>query len=136
MERRRAAFAVIVTASLGLAIACGDQPRETSDQGEATETVEQSLLGLRVGDCIASSFRFDRQEEPEAAVVSCTSSDAKSKVLQLLHIDDGGNEEYPDESFFDSYARQFCDRRFDWYYFPTADSWSAGDRTITCLFSL
>jgi hypothetical protein len=88
------------------------------------------------GELTNDLFENILQEEPNANIVACASRDAMSRVIDLIFIDDGGNEEYPDELFFDTYARQFCDRRSDWFYFPTAQSWAAGDRTITCLFSL
>ena len=82
---------------------------------------------LRAEEC------FD--EAPETGhllveLVNC-SSEWQYRVLNALAVED--LYQYPGEGLFDQRAYKGCDRHYSTTLLPTPDSWTLGDRIVTCL---
>lgn len=106
----------------------------TSDAGDTDSPEDTSVFDLREGDCITSSFGDETMLEQETGVVPCDHPDAASEVIALVNVPDA--DDYPGEAYFDEQTGTLCPEGTDSYYFPTAESWAAGDRTIICLQSV
>jgi hypothetical protein len=106
-------------------------PTAEPDDGDPDQT---SVFDLREGDCITSTFGEETMLEQETGVVACDDPQAASEVLALVNVPDA--DEYPGEAYFDEQTETLCPEETDSFYFPTEESWGAGDRTIICLRSL
>ena len=78
---------------------------------------------------------FNEAPETEYALVelvSC-SDEWEFQVIGsfLVPLDDA----FPVDDYFEGMANQECDASFDFYYSPTAETWSLGDRAIVCVKS-
>ena len=112
--------------------------------GDRTVTCLQESFGLSrtdpgkldrlVGsDRLRAEECFD--EAPETGhllveLVNC-SSEWQYRVLNALAVED--LYQYPGKGLFDQRAYSECDRQYTSAFFPTADSWTLGDRIVTCL---
>lgn len=63
-------------------------------------------------------------------VVSCTDK-WQYRVLNSFTVN--GSDRYPGEDHFRRSAFNECDQRYTTFLFPTEESWSLGDREVTCL---
>lgn len=107
------------------------------------DQVTGSANDLQVGDCFdvpAGNTVTDVQHHP------CTEAHT-GEVFAVLQYPDDSNATYPAQADFESWTRQQCTPAFATYtgrdaasdstltfsaFFPLADSWSSGDRTVTC----
>ena len=118
--------------------------------------VESWSLGDRSVNCLQKSFgmsivdlrKLDRlvnakslsfgecyNEAPETGdsmveLVDCSGT-WEFRVLNSFDVADG--DQYPEESYFWQHAYDNCDRRFSHFLFPLAESWSIGNRTVSCI---
>ena len=84
---------------------------------------------LDVGECF--------NEAPETGglfveIVSCSGESEFQVGGRFLIPIDGA---YPGEDHIEEIANRECGDSFDFYYYPSAESWSLGGRTITCVKS-
>ena len=117
--------------------------------------IESWPLGYRTIDCLQQSFglsisdpmKLDRlvgiesltpgecfNNAPETGdllveLVSCA-GDWELQVTHLFSVSQVG--EYPGDDYLLSQAEQGCAGDWDFYYVPTVESWSLGDRVVTC----
>ena len=112
--------------------------------GDRTISCLQASFGLSVSDpvkldrligaqSLSSGDCFNQAPETDHSLVelvSC-SDNWELRVLNLLGVAD--SDRYPGEEVFSQQAYESCDRRYSTAFFPEADSWSLGDRTISCL---
>ena len=82
---------------------------------------------LRSGDCFNQAPETDHSL---VELVSC-SDNWELRVLNLLEVAD--SDRYPGEEVFSQQAYESCDPRYSTAFFPEAESWSLGDKTISCL---
>ena len=85
------------------------------------------LNGLKLDDCFngAPETEFSRVE-----LVSCSNNGEFQVIEQvLIPLDDA----FPGDDYLEGIASQACGAIFDFYYYPTAETWSLGDRAITCV---
>lgn len=87
----------------------------------------RSVFDLRVGDCIAtvSDGAFST-----VRVVLCSSSLAQFRVTRLIALPNATS--LPSQATLATYEAR-CPSGSVTTFRPTAESWSAGDRTLTCL---
>jgi hypothetical protein len=94
----------------------------------------KSVFDLRVGDCFVDSSLTGAGDETvdleKVSVVPCIGN-WTFKVLKLYAV--SGSGAYPGDDFFASEADKNCPLEYDVLIFPTKESWSRGDRAITCL---
>lgn len=112
----------------------GETPADVPPEPDGGDPDRTSVFDLREGDCITSTFGDETVLEEETGVVACGDAQAASEVLALVNVPDA--DEYPGEAYFDDQTESLCPEETDSFYFPTEDSWGAGDRTIICLRSL
>ena len=119
-------------------------------------TADSWALGDRRVTCLQESFGLSRtdpgkldrlvgsdrlraeecfDEAPETGhllveLVNC-SSEWQYRVLNALAVED--LYQYPGEGLFDQRAYKGCDRHYSTTLLPTPDSWTLGDRIVTCL---
>ena len=121
--------------------------RDSWDLGDRKITCLQEDFGLSATDPAKLDRLVDPSgltveqcfnEAPETAgllveLVSC-SSEPEFQVRGRFLISIG--DEFPGEDHINEIANRECDDSFDFFYYhPTAESWSLGDRTITCIRS-
>ncbi len=82
---------------------------------------------LEVDECFNEASEYD---DALVEVVSC-SGEWQYRILNAFPVDDVSR--YPGEGLFAQRAYSECDRRYTFLLFPTAESWSLGDRKVTCL---
>ena len=99
----------------------------TTDLAKLDRLVD--LTGLGVGDC------FNQAPETDYALVEIVSCSGvwESQVVGkfMVAVDDA----FPGKEYIETAANEGCGDSSDLYYSPTAESWSLGDRTITCVKS-
>ncbi|PPF15437.1 MULTISPECIES: septum formation family protein [unclassified Rathayibacter] len=153
MNRRRTALVLAAGAALALGLTgCsglnGLMGGETRDDetGEITEGGTTDVFQLRVGDCLNGELSEEATEVTDVPTVPCTDPHVY-EVFQNLTMADA--DEYPGESVATEQAETDCvtafesftgigyqDSAYDFsYYYPTAESWGTGDRTINCMIT-
>ncbi|HXK33866.1 MAG TPA: hypothetical protein VNM91_07650 [Dehalococcoidia bacterium] len=129
-----ATSAAAATEGAGATPDAGETPADATAEPDDGDPDETSVFDLREGDCITSTFGDETMLEEETGVVACDDPRAASEVLALVNVPDA--DEYPGEAYFDDQTATLCPEETDSFYFPTEESWGAGDRTIICLTSL
>ena len=97
------------------------RPSELSTEINAIEIVE--------GDCINSALPEGISIDTVSIVVC--SSHWEYRALSLFEVDELSR--YPGEGYFEQLAYENCDRRYSFLLYPLQESWTSGDRTVTCL---
>ena len=92
---------------------------------------EVSPFDLTVGDCSSDALGGSIES---VKLVECSSPEASARVTKLFTV--GRSGALPDMSYFEEQMDLNCPMQDDWYLHPNQQSWSDGDRTITCLRSL
>ena len=82
---------------------------------------------LKSGECFNEALETDGVL---VELVDC-SSDWQFRVLSTFNIAD--SDQYPGEDFFFQQALESCHREYTNYFFPPSESWSLGNRKVTCL---
>lgn len=129
-----ATSAAAATEGAGRTPDAGETPADATAEPGDGDPDETSVFDLREGDCITSTFGDETTLEEETGVVACDDPQAASEVLALVNVPE--DDEYPGEAYFDDQTETLCPEETDSFYFPTEESWGAGDRTIICLRSL
>ena len=84
---------------------------------------------IQDGDCINSTLPEGISIET-VVIVPCAGN-WQYRVLSSFAV--ANADSYPGEDFFEQRAYESCDRRYSYFLFPLAESWSFGDRTVNCL---
>jgi hypothetical protein len=112
-----------------------DRANEAAANESAPATTEPSdsasVFDLRTGDCFASRTQPGDATD-DVATVSCGNDSWDFAVLNSFLVD-SSDDRYPGEDAFNQESNTRCDLAATTFFFPTADSWSSGDRTINCL---
>ena len=118
-------------------------------------TTESWQLGDRTVNCLQDSFglsvsdpaKLDRLVDLNSLVQGeCFNEAPETGDLLVERVDCSGSweyqianvfsvsreETYPGDSYLQDQAEQKCERPWDVYYSPSAESWGRGDRIITC----
>ena len=82
---------------------------------------------LSVEDCLNEA---PETEQLMVELVSC-SGDWQYRALNSFTVDDF--ERFPGEDLFSQRTYKECDRQYTSAFFPTADSWALGDRSVICI---
>lgn len=114
-----------------------EQPVESS-----TST---SVFDLREGTCFNDPITQDEDLVEELAVVSCDTAH-DNEVFAIVDHPDGVNAAFPGQEAISEFADQQCEAVYYSYvgtayadslflystYYPSAESWSDGDREVIC----
>ena len=102
----------------------------------ATPVAERTPLSAKItateirdGDCINSTLPEGISIET-VVIVPCAGT-WQYRVLNSFDVADA--DRYPGEDFFGQRAYESCDRRYNYFLFPLAESWGFGDLTVNCL---
>ena len=116
---------------------------------------ESWQLGDRTIECLQDSFglsvsdpaKLDRLADLYSLVMGeCFNEAPETGDLLVERVDCSGSWEYqvtdvfsvseegayPGDTYLQAQAEQKCERPWDFYYSPSAESWGRGDRTVTC----
>ena len=119
-------------------------PLESWELGEQTVLCAQESFGLSTRDLSKldrlvgyNSLRFGEcfNDAPETRneqveLVSC-SGDWAYRVANRIDVTESGT--YPGEDFFEQQAFEGCPESFDFYYYPSSETWEFGDRAVLCI---
>ncbi len=118
--------------------------RESWNQGDRVVSCLQESFGLSTSD----PAKLDRMvgyqalragecynDVPEsdyflAEVVSC-SGEWEYRVTNRFEITRSGS--FPGEDFIDQEAYERCEEPYDFYLFPSSETWTYGDRVVLCI---
>ena len=117
---------------------------ESWSVGDRTVNCLQESFGLSVADpdkldrlVSSDSLGFGEcfNEAPETGgvqveLVNCSGA-WQYRVLNSFDVAE--IDTYPGEDFFQQRARERCDPRYTEFFFPLAENWELGDRTVICL---
>jgi hypothetical protein len=126
-----------------------DRETRDSDTGEIVEGGDTDVFALQEGDCLGGGESTDAAADSSSTEVSnvptvpCDEPHSWEVFKNVTMTDDS----YPGEQAAGDTADEECVTAFaDFagigydesvyytnYYFPTAESWATGDRTINCL---
>lgn len=134
------AITALLVAGLVVAAVVGDAERD--DGGAVTAAGDVSLDDLRVRDCTGA---LPEQEVLTLRVVPC-SEPHTAEVFAVFALE---GENFPGEDQARRFSEGGCDRElgillgaqvetapYELFYFsPTEESWSLGDRTVICLLT-
>lgn len=148
-SHRSCRSAALVVASLALLLgACSDDGPARDDEGSIAEEGNLNAFSLRVGDCFNDPDGLEVGTQStvlELPAVPC-SQPHDNEVFALIDLE-GGDDDYPGTEpvrsigadrclgEFEAYvgiAYEDSVLEFDPYLYPTAETWSAGDREIVC----
>lgn len=90
-----------------------------------------SVFDLKVGDCFSSSGGLSG--ELSSIVIQDCSGTWSYRVVKLVPVSSPDSANYPGASYFSSLATNQCPLETDSVIYPTTQSWSQGDRTVTCV---
>lgn len=130
-----AAIAGLLVAGLG---ACSDEP-ERDDAGEVTESGDESVFEIAVGDCMADQSATG--EVSDVPLVPCTEPHS-SEVYHTYQVPDG---DFPGD--FTQVTEEQCMPAFQEFVGldynssvleittlePTSETWADGDRELVCI---
>ena len=117
---------------------CDTDARRIRDINEslATPAAERTPLSAEIdsidvqdGDCINSTLPEGISIET-VVIVPCAGP-WQYRVLSSFEVVD--QDRYPGDAFFEQQAYERCDRRYNVFLYPLAESWRYGDRTVSCL---
>ena len=116
--------------------------------GQVVDAGDESVLDLRLGDCLLTlGLEADDAEETDASVdlVPCQ----ESHVYEVFGVDPGAfsDLEAPNTAIFQDRGDEYCFDTYNvyaksdidnsdltyTYLYPTQESWSQGDRELICL---
>lgn len=150
---RRSTFVLASAALLALGLSgCSGINRmlsgETRDEGSGTITDggTTDVFQLRVGDCLSNEVEEKATQMSKVATVPCSVPHTYEVFQNLTMADADG---YPGDEAADKQAMTGCIRAFETFtgiayqdstydfsdYYPSQESWSGGDRSITCLIA-
>ncbi|MEX2226269.1 MAG: hypothetical protein WEB52_07470 [Dehalococcoidia bacterium] len=98
---------------------------ESWSSGDRTIVCVDDYTAVYVlGGCVDESDR----------AIACGHEDALRVVTALIDVSDefDASAEYPGVDYFDEVFADECRSDDDYYLYPTARSWSAGDREVVC----
>jgi hypothetical protein len=127
---------------LGLFALTGCQAASTASSPGAT-SAEESLLSLEVGWCLNDVDQPIAQEMTDVPTVACDQPH-QSEVYAEILIDEAS---FPGVDAVIDFAADQCTQAFEsfiglpyidselsfHYYYPTANSWAVGDRSVFCV---
>ncbi|MBX3098242.1 MAG: septum formation family protein [Salinibacterium sp.] len=141
---RLLAIATLGIASFALAgcsLLPGGNANSSSGSGTTTGDEASDVFSIRIGDCLN-----DGDASGEVSTVPIVSCDEPhdSEAYDSGNLDDGS---FPGDDAVKQAAEQLCgpsftafiglsydESAYDYsYYFPTENSWSAGDREVMCV---
>ncbi|NBE53896.1 DUF4190 domain-containing protein [Streptomyces boluensis] len=139
-------LSAIGTAFLVLALSLGWTARFWGGFQDAAEESREngSTFSLAAGECFDSPTGKLEGETTDVDVVDCAQPH-DGEAYGNFRLDDGS---YPGESRIAELAEDRCgtfaegyfgdltavpDNVYDYFFYPTSQSWSLGDRTVTCL---
>ncbi|OOB90211.1 septum formation family protein [Rathayibacter sp. VKM Ac-2630] len=153
MNRRRSSLVLVAAAALALGLGgcsglnslAGGETRD-EESGEITEGGTTDVFQLRVGDCLNDELTEEATEVTDVPTLPCTEPHSY-EVFQNITMAEA--DEYPGEEATTQQAEDECvvaydafvgltyqESKYDFsYYYPTAESWAGGDRTINCLIT-
>ena len=137
---RTLALATVTLAGLALA-GCSLLPGGGGDPKTNDEEVGDDVFSMEVGDCLNDA---DTDGVVSTVPIVECSSPHDSEVYEAGDVPDG---DFPDDEALTTAAEQICGPSFDAfiglgyeeslydysYYFPTEESWAAGDREVLCV---
>ena len=139
----RVAMLTVALVVLAVATVACEQDIEGQNeaaQGDSDELEEQAgtidIFDLRTGHCFADpglSFTQDT-EAGEVKLVPCNNPRAEYKISRMFFIERDGT--WPGYAYMDDVFARECSILDISYFYPTAASWDAGDRTISCIREL
>jgi len=132
------------------AIEVEEQPIQ-SNSGESTDNAaldsgtSTSVFDLREGTCFNDPVTADEQLIEELTVVSCDAAH-DNEVFAIVDYPDGLGAAFPGSETISEFADQECEAVYYAYvgtayadslflystYYPSAESWSDGDREVIC----
>lgn len=132
----------VVLIGLGVAVLAGCQAAPT-DTASVEGTSEESILSLEVGWCLDDIDQPIAQEMTEIPAVSCDEPH-QSEVYAEILIDEPS---FPGVDAVVDFASESCTQAFEsfiglpyieselsfHFYYPTANSWAVGDRSVFCV---
>lgn len=147
-------LAAVGFAAAMLMTACSSEP-DRDESGAITEEGELDAFSIKVGDCMAPEGEMDSlttegAEETEVESVSAVPC-SEPHDSEAYHIFDMTEEDYPGTTAVTEAADVGCEAAFEAYVgvdyydstlgisylYPSADTWSVGDREIVCvIFSM
>jgi hypothetical protein len=139
-------LAIVAISVSGFALAgCSLLPGGTSSSDTSTNTSEDTtgddVFSIKVGDCLNDGDASG--EVSTVPIVEC-SEPHDSEAYDADNLDDG---DFPGQDAIDQAAELLCGPSFETfigldyeasiydysYYFPTEESWAAGDREVLCV---
>ena len=138
-------LAIVALSVSGVALAgCSLLPGGTSSSNTSTDTTQDGtgddVFSIKVGDCLNDG---DASGEVSTVPIVQCSEPHDSEAYDAGNLDDG---DFPGQDAIDQAAEVLCGPSFttfigldygasvyDYsYYFPTEQSWAAGDREVLC----
>ena len=136
---RRIIYALSIAAALLLAFAACESDAQrirATNEAAATPAAERTPISAEIdttdiqdGDCINSTLTEGVSIE-SVVIVTC-SGNWQYRALNSFALARSGS--FPGEAFIIREANKRCDRRYTDLLYPEAESWSYGDRKVTCL---
>ena len=83
--------------------------------------------GLDVGDC------FNEAAETEHVLVERVDCSGAWESRIVAIFTDPSNDDFPGDAYFQAQATLECGPSWDYYYPPSPESWSLGDRNVVCV---
>ena len=119
-------------------VGCNSEAQRIREINEvlATPVAERTPLSAKITtteirdhDCINSTLPEGISIET-VVIVPCAGT-WQYRVLNSFDVADA--DRYPGENFFGQRTYQSCDRRYNYFLVPLAESWGSGERTVKCL---
>ena len=104
-------------------------------EGSASAGARTSVFDLDAGDCfnyLSGEPLADSGEFLEVNVTACE-GDWHAQVLNTFSVQ-GSSISYPGEAYLYEQHLERCETGATNSFFPTRESWDAGDRSLTCIF--
>ena len=92
-------------------------------------SAEIHTVDIQEGDCIDSTL--PEGISIESVVIVVCSGPWQYRALNSFEVED--HDSYPGEDIISRLAYERCDRRYSYFLFPLAESWTLGYRTVDCL---
>ena len=120
-----------------------EMEQDLEEPASPSATTEEDVFDITVGDCLPAEETGVEGEISTVLTVPC-SEPHSGEAYASGNMPDGS---YPGDTEVQNFAEDFCSTEFDSfvgipleqstlsysYYFPTPESWAAGDREILCV---
>lgn len=128
---------ILVGVIVGLSTGSDDDERVAAPVAESTTAgiegpTDSDVFDLVVGDCIVppGGAGDEALELERVGKVAC-SEPHDGEVIALRYIE--GGDTYPGEEAVFQQAELLCPALSTFYFYPTEESWSEGDREVACV---